>query len=83
MKLSQSESRALVTAMRDRVQFVRIGHVTMDIEELTQYDGMGCCSWFMLGGNTWRHWEKLRRWAADKGWRMMYDVNGGLEMWRK
>ena len=82
MKLGQSETRALVAAMRDRVQRVRIGHVTMDIEELTQYDGQGRCSWFMMGGKTWRHWEKLRRWAADKGWWMGHDVNGGLEMGR-
>ena len=82
MELREAETRALVTAMKDRVQFVRMGHVTMDIEELTQYDGQGRCSWFMMGGKTWRHWEKLRRWAADKGWWMGHDVNGGLEMGR-
>ena len=31
MELSEAETRALVTAMRDRVQCVRMGHVTMDI----------------------------------------------------
>merc|ERR1719360_301840 len=44
MKLSEAETRALVTAMRDRVQTVALVNVTLDIEELTQYDGQGHCS---------------------------------------
>ena len=86
MELSEAENQALVTAMRDRVQFVSMTHVnTMDVEEFTQYDGQGCCScWFMVGGNTWRiHRVRLRRWAADKGWRVTINDFGGLEMKRK
>ena len=45
MKLIEENTRALVTAMRDRVQRVRlVNDVTLDIEELTRYDGQGCCS---------------------------------------
>ena len=43
MKLSEENTRALVTAMRDRVQTVVLYAVTLDIEELTQYDGQGRC----------------------------------------
>ena len=44
MELSEAETRALVTAMRDRVQRVELWEVYLDIEELTQYDGLGRCS---------------------------------------
>ena len=38
MELSQSETQALVTAMRDRVHGVVLrSGVTLDMEELTQY----------------------------------------------
>ena len=82
MELSEAETRALVTAMKDRVQCVRMGHVTMDIEELTKYDGQGCCSWLQAGRMRIGYWERLRRWAADKGWRVTIDVFDGLVMER-
>ena len=44
MDLSDTETQALVTAMRDRVQRVALYYVTLDIEELTQYDCQGLCS---------------------------------------
>ena len=36
MELSEVETRALVTAMKERVQRVRLWGVTLDIEELTK-----------------------------------------------
>ena len=74
MKLRDAETRALVTAMRDRVQTVELGDVTLDIEELTQYDGQGHCSELEVWGDMRdRYWERLRRWAADKGWTVTRD----------
>jgi len=75
MKLSDAEIRALVTAMRDRVQRVELwSEVTLDIEELTQYDGQGSCSELEVWGDMRdRYWERLREWAADKGWTVTRD----------
>ena len=74
MKLSDAEIQALVTAMRDRVQTVELVNVTLDIEELTQYDGQGHCSELEVWGDMRdRYWERLREWAADKGWTVTRD----------
>ena len=44
MGMSEADTQALVTAMRDRVEEVELwGGVTLDIEELTKYDGRGRC----------------------------------------
>ena len=88
MELSDTETRALVNAMRDRVQFVRSWYYDygcgMDIKELTQYDGQGCCSWIELGVYTGIYYEKrLRRWADDKGWTIKVDNDGEFVMKRK
>ena len=53
MDLSEAETQALVTAMRDWVHIVELYEdVTMDIEELTQYDGQGGCSVLWMEGDT-------------------------------
>ena len=86
MELSDTETQALVTAMKDRVQFVRFWYYGCGIEirELLQYDGQGCCSWIELGVYTRIYYEKkLTRWAADKGWTIKVDNDGGLVMKRK
>ena len=86
MELSEAETQALVTAMRDRVQWVGLWNVTLDMEELTQYDGQGLCSVLYVGGDDTRtrYRTRLRRWAADMGWTVTWD-NGvlGLVMKRK
>ena len=83
MDLSDTETRALVTAMRDGVQKVSLYTVTLDLEELTQYDGQGSCSevgvWSDLGT---RPGERLRGWAADKGWTVGGDDDEWLVMQR-
>ena len=83
MDLSDTETRALVTAMRDGVQKVSLYTVTLDLEELTQYDGQGSCSevgvWSDLGT---RPGERLRGWAADKGWTVTVDNGYELVMKR-
>ena len=84
MDLSEADTRALVTAMRDQVQTVAlVNDVTLDIEELTQYDGQGRCSVLNVEGAGWRksggiggHGDRLRRWAADKGWTLEDNVWG-------
>ena len=80
--LSEAETRALVSAMRDRVQKVELGCVTLDIEKIVQYDGQGSCSW--LGVSVWtRDGHRLVEWAADKGWTVTQDYLGGHVMKRK
>ena len=41
MALSEADTRALVTAMRNGVVEVSMDYTTLDIEELTKYDGRG------------------------------------------
>ena len=55
--------------MRNQVQRVEHGDdVTLDIEELTQYDGQGrCCLLKVLRDTRTRYRDLLREWAADKG----------------
>ena len=82
MDLSDTETRALVTAIRERAQIVALfSNVTLDVEELTQYDGQGCCSELHVRDDTvTRYGERLRRWAADKGWTVTRDDDVCLRM---
>ena len=69
MELSEAETRALVTAMRDRLKTVVLSDVTLDMEELTKYNGQGHCGWLCVEDDTkTRYGERLREWAADQGW---------------
>ena len=70
MKLSDAEIRALVTAMRDRVDRVALGYITLDMEELTKYDGRGRCSELFVKADDMRdrHGDRLSRWPSDAGW---------------
>jgi len=82
MELSFEETRALVTAMWDRVERVGLGDVTLVIEELTHYNGQGRCRELRMVGrdmNT-RYGDRLRKWAADKGWTVTACKEGGLVM---
>ena len=85
MKLSEENTRALVTAMRDRVQRVwLVSGVTLDIKKLTQYDGRGRCRELRVGYDTRRRLgDRLRVWAADKGWTVTRDDDVWLRMERK
>ena len=81
MKLSEKNTRALVTAMRDRVQTVVLYDVTLDIEKLTLYDGQGHCRELEVWSYAReRYGDRLRRWAADKGWRVTWDIQHGMMM---
>ena len=82
MDLSEAETQALVTAMRDWVHIVELYEdVTMDIEELTQYDGQGGCSVLWMEGDTRTMYRvRLRRWATDKGWTVTRDDDECLVM---
>ena len=83
MELSEAETRALVTAMRDRVREVWLDKVILDIEELTKYNGKGHCSAIGVGRRTRkRHGDRLRRWAADNWWSVTWDDKTNLMMER-
>ena len=69
--------------MRNRVEKLVLWDVTLDIEELTQYDGQGRCRWLDVRGHTRdRDGARLRGWAADKGWRVAGDDGTWLKMMR-
>ena len=84
MSLSEENTRALVTAMRDRVQIVYLDRVTLDPELLAAYDGQGHCTKLAVWSDTKRRYgPRLRRWARDKEWAVTYDSYYSLEMQRK
>ena len=73
--LSEENTQALVTAMRERVEDVKLDDdITLDIEQLTKYDGQGRC-WELVAEavTKTRHGDTLRRWAADVGWSVKED----------
>ena len=79
MELSEAETQALVTAMRGRVESVRLWSCTLDIDELTQYEGRGHCGELRALRDTRRRYrERLRGWAAEKRWTVTQDDDVGL-----
>ena len=69
MSLNKKNTQALVTAMRTRVQYVKLyGNVTLNPKILSTYDGQGRCTG--LDVRVSRYWSRLSRWARDKGWRV-------------
>lgn len=70
MSLSLTETRALATAMRDRVKRVELWRdVNLSVEELCQYDGAGSCGGLCVQGDARsRYRDRLRRWSARVGW---------------
>ena len=90
MELNKTESRALVAAMRDRVERVWLYEdVTLDIEELCQYnDGRGSCMELWVERDTrYRggYRIRLRRWwtAAGVGWTVTGDSGTWVRMEKK
>ena len=91
MSLTEPQTRALITAMRDKVEdvWLRPG-VTLDIEALCQYNGLGTCRVLMVYDLAWykkkkkrrRHEERLRRWTEKVGWEVTSD-DAWLRMERK
>ena len=79
MELSEAETQALVTAMRGRVESVRLWSCTLDIDKLTQYEGRGHCGELRALRDTKRRYrERLRGWAAEKRWTVTQDDDVGL-----
>ena len=77
--LSETETRVLVTAMKDQVEAVRLGDVTLDMEEVCLYDGRGRCRDLQLDGDTKAMWgERIRGWSARVGWLVSLDNDTGL-----
>ena len=83
VELSEWQARALVIAMRGRVELVELAYITMDIEELTNYDGRGCCRKLLVKGDMrTRHGDGLRSWGAQAGWVVTQDDDEWLVMER-
>ena len=79
MELCEADTRALVTAMRDRVAAVGLCRgLTLNIEELTKYDGQGQCSVLRVMDHHFRSrvWARLKKWAAKIGWTWSWDIDG-------
>ena len=89
MSLSEENTRALVTAMRTRVQEVTLYGVTLDPELLSAYDGQGHCTELEMHGNmVTRYGARMREWAGERGWTVTLDRTGhglwtALKMERK
>ena len=84
MSLSEENTRALVTAMRTRVQEVTLYGVTLDPELLSAYDGQGHCTKLEVMGDTRdKYRARLKRWAGDRGWTVTEDYNVWLVMQRQ
>ena len=84
MSLSEENTRDLVTAMRESVQYVTLYDVFLDPELLAAYDGQGHCTKLELVGDTRDEYEtRLKRWAADRGWAVTVDNGWWLIMQRQ
>ena len=71
--LSEENTQALVTAM-SRVPKVLLWGVTLDPELLSAYDGQGSCNLLVMGGYMRaKYGDRLKRWAADRGWTVTAD----------
>lgn len=71
MTLTESQTQALVTAMRDRVENVELHvGVTLDIEALCQYNGQGTC-WKLLVKDMVKNDRvsaRFKRWKTEVDW---------------
>ena len=85
MSLSLTETRALVTAMRDGVKEVELWNgVNLSVEELCQYDGAGGCVWLDVWYDAGRRYrDRLLSWSARVGWTVTWDSSVHLEIERK
>ena len=84
LSLTEPQTRALVTAMRDGVEWVALWDgVTLDIEALCQYNGRGTCRALEVEGDTRRRYgERLRRWTEEVGWAVTRNDGAWLIMER-
>jgi len=81
VELSEEDTRALVTAMRVHLEEVWLENVTLDIQELCQYEGLGKCKELTVCGDTRRKYESyLRSWATQKRWILTLDYDEMLMM---
>jgi len=81
VELSEEDTRALVTAMRVHLEEVWLENVTLNIEQLCQYEGLGKCRELTVCGDTRRKYEScLRSWAAQKRWILTLDYDEMLMM---
>ena len=77
MKLTEPQTRALVTAMTERLQRVTLWKdLTLDIQTLCQYNGRGTCWKLQVRGDKRKRYEEnLRHWTAEVGWAVTAGVS--------
>ena len=85
MVLSKADTRLMVTAMRDLLEIVTLyGDMTLDIEEMTKYDGQGHCNTICVADETRRKYgARFRRWAERWKWTVRREDDNSLEFERK
>ena len=77
MTLTKPQTQALVTAMTERLERVRLRYdVTLDIQTLCQYNGRGTCWKLQVRGDKRKRYEEnLRHWTAEVGWAVTAGVS--------
>jgi len=75
--LGREETQALVQAMHSGVKWVGLrDEVTLDVEALAEYSGLGVCREVYSSGDTAaRYKEELRTWASNRNWRVTADTD--------
>ena len=75
MRLTEPQTRALVTALTERLERVTLDiGVTLDIQTLCQYNGRGTCRELVVSGDTRRRYEeRIKQWRAEVGWTVTKD----------
>ena len=83
-RLTEPQTRALVTAMTKRLEDVKLDVVTLDIQTLCQYNGRGTCRELHVRYDTRRRYgERLERWGTEVGWAVTREDQSWLIMKRK
>ena len=85
MKLTEPQTRALVTALTERLERVVLYEgIILDIQTLCQYNGRGTCWWLRVEGDTRERYEEtLQQWRAEVNWVVREYFLGGLIVERK
>ena len=82
--LSTADTQRLVAAMVTRVEWVTLdGGVTLDMDTLAQYDGLGKCEEVRFWSDTTeRYRDQLKVWASNMGWQIE-EISVNISMKRK
>ena len=83
--LTTADTQQLVAAMDTRVKEVTLeSGITLDIETLAQYNGMGECEKVIFRGeSSMRYKNQAKVWAGNMGWRIEEANTGDIFIKRK